>query len=247
MGGVRGFPDWSESKQSVEGGFSGNLDELSVRLGGVGNVFKTGNLWYLFDFENAGINLRYSASGTGNTSSVVNTNSELGNYSWEGRLSSSTAGSANILKDLIIFSELPIGLGFSFSSDRLFTYIQFKMEYFINGYQYFGAIRYRPLNHNWYYLNFIGTEYLIGTYAIQADTNYKLWNYIKLVINPQTGKYSRLHVNDNVFDMSSINLPSAVSSLNNRQLQFIFNVVTTSAFATKSYIDNLYFTYNEPL
>ncbi|MBV6438295.1 MAG: hypothetical protein AELANPGJ_03596 [Anaerolineae bacterium] len=245
--GVRGFPDWSESKQSVTSGFAGNIDELVVRIGGVGNVFKTGNLWYLFDFENGGVNLSFSSSGSGNTSEVISNNSETGQKCWLGSLSSSASGSVNIIKNLIIFSDLPIGVGFSLSSDMLFSYLQFKVEYFINNTQFFSAIRYKPSNKMWYYLNQIGTEFTIGEYSLQNDPSYKLWNYIKLTINPQQSKFSRLFVNDHIFDLSSITIPNNPATINNRLLEFVFNGVNTSPIVSNVYLDNLYFTYNEPM
>jgi hypothetical protein len=109
---------------------------------------------------------------------------------------------------------------------------------------YYGGLCYDQDNEKLTYLHTDGTEHdLTGGSGVKVNQN--VWNYIKVVIDPTTGKYARRMFNNTEYNMSTLSLMNSASTDAKRFIGYA-KLSWTAAGTEVYYVDNLIATNVEP-
>jgi len=109
---------------------------------------------------------------------------------------------------------------------------------------YYGGLCYDQDNEKLTYLHTDATEHdLTGGSNVKVSAN--VWNYIKVVVDPSTGKYVRGIFNNNEYDMSALSLMNSASTDAKRFIGYA-KLSRTATGTEIYYLDNLVATNAEP-
>jgi len=103
------------------------------------------------------------------------------------------------------------------------------------------AIKYIRSTGKWYYLGSDGTTYYeIGTRTIYPNS----WHYVKVIVNPSTGKYISLQVDNHIYDLTAYSYQKTTSGGN---VYFYAKIIVYALAGETTYLlcDNYKITYNE--
>lgn len=221
-----------------------DLGELAARLGSIDTFDRRGNVIWMDDFE-SGIgqwiidgNVGYSVDWDGNRP-------KTGGFSC--KLTTGPVTDDNIyIQKYIGFPVLSaMGIECSFSGETNWKYLDTCLQLYDGTDFYAATIRYDHVN---YKLQYVGADndyhdIVGGSWACGEEEGY--FDTLKFVADFTTGKYKRLLINNQAFDLSKISFYKVAQTAKPLMLALI-QLFTGADAAAIGYIDDVIITQNEP-
>lgn len=237
------LPPWT-SKYKLSTLYVGmDFHELAARLGSVILWDRRGNVLWYDDFE--GSSAKW-ASVTGGADSTVGLDT---GYSWNGSQSMklythATAGSfARMSKDFVSPTQYKVGAGFYARLADANCYLQLSMTGYTGTVRYQGILRIYPDDKVIKYKNSLGSYVSVCTACFPTPGD-ELWLPVKLVIDWENYKYSRVTVGNTIYDLATKSLYSAASA-NPPEVTIEIELYAEAAANQTAYIDGFYLCIDE--
>ncbi len=240
-----GTPDfWGQGPKSTTYGLN-DMAELAVRLGSPMNYDRRGEIVWYTNFDNGGQEFLVSTSGTGAGSYLTSY------FPYQGGLSmclktGSESGMVALGTAYLIYPVLGgIGLEVTFAADGYTDYINFQVRIHTGSLKHEYNVRFTKSANMFAVKADDGNYHDIGGFAL-TTTGGVIFTHLKVVFDILTGRYVRLMVNDNTYDISAY-LPYTEASALSRGLYLGLQVVNGSSGASVLKLDNVIVTQNEPV
>ena len=221
-----------------------DLGELAARLGSPVTFDRRGDVIWIEDFESSLNKWDPTTWGVGSGIFITNDRSRSGNFSCK----MITGPIANDRAYMEHFLPLPVlskmGIEFSFAGMNNIKYLTLETHLYEHEYQHHAHIRYDWPHRSLKYFDPHSTFHTFY-YPYDIHDEDRLFNTLKAVIDFPNGKYDRVIVNDQSFDISQYTYykpgPAVVFFL------YIAIEITTNVNANAyTYIDDVIITQNEP-
>lgn len=221
-----GYPDWETRFIKSEISIKPNL------------LFKTGTVIYYDIFDSP--SLAWNTGGVGSEEIYLKTvytfSPSACIYMGSGQ---SVNDTAYIQKVMGITETEKIGVEFAVNEESGHGYFTVEVDYYDGTIHYSSGIRYVATNYHWQYKNSVGNfTDLINPekYIYSADYGYHI---VKLIANFDTGKYIKLNVDEQEWDLSSYSMQTSAAIVNIR-LEIKFTVETIAPMQRQwARIDNI--------
>jgi len=225
----------------------GQIDtgELAARLGSPVTFDRRGNVIWYDDFE--GDTLLWEVTGESVGSSAVLDNS----WAVKGSQCAKITVGAALPRTETMFRTIPIpqfgkiGYEIALTFDPDIKYISLIYSYYDGTDVYNPYIRIDNTNDKLQYFD-IDTGYTDFDDLPTLKDDTKLFNYFKIVADLATGKYIRLIINENVWDMSAYSFDVTGSLGTAPHLYFGVGLISDTAAVYFLRADNVIITQNEP-
>lgn len=221
-----------------------DLGELAARLGSIDTYDRRGEVVWQDHFVDGLVPYQVSGHGTGNAVAVSTENTNLGPKAALLTAGTTLAMDAALIRTFSVISNYRYGYELSFLP--LTTFDRLELNLFHYGYddQLNGTIIVDSVANEILVVHEPGFEILIAPWYDYTALHFH-YTYIKLVGDWKTGKYVRLLVNDQEYDLSAYSLISSGPSTPN---YFGVNAVLTgqASPAAKMQIGHIIITANEP-
>lgn len=240
----RDYPDWGG--QYTSGAFFPLFDmaELAARLGSIFTHDRRGNLIWQTSFDNGLSAVTTQTNGAGSLVSIVTTPTDTGNFACKLTAPAVAAGFAQISKT----TSLPVSSRYGFSA-RLIGPDQggpFTFHTQINRgtTQYAGAVRATGVVPTTVALLMPAgyTDIFTTDFDFPSTLGYE---FFKLVVDVETGKYVRLITAFGEWDLSAYSLSQTAVSAG-YSATFTIKLSAPAAVGQSAYIDDMIVTANEP-
>lgn len=237
-----GYPDWGGAAPVVTVYSLQDLAELAARLGSIDTFDRRGNVVWFDDFESGIENWRRSGPGAYSID-WDSKYAKTGGFSC--RITTDTGFPATISKYFGFPVLSAMGFEFSFSYTQNWQYL-YLVIYLADGTNLsIAAVRYNAVTKMWQYMatdgsyqDIPGSSYTLSPMVEEFDT-------MKLVADFITGKYSRLLVNSQVFDLSALSLRKYAAALTpSMSISITMEALPTGPAIGN--IDDVIVTQNEP-
>ncbi len=221
-----------------------DMAELAVRLGSIVSFDRRGDVIFLDDFED-GI-VKWVGAAFPLTGSVASDTT----YARSGAkcVKMVTGAVSGALAQLTWYGAYPalskLGLELSWASQQELYNIDLNL-YAYDGTKYLqGALSYDRPTYTLRYFDSTGAWVALAA-SLQTRELLPLWNTLKLVMDPVTGRYVRALFGATEYDMSALDLYSDASGFASH---LIATAVLTAqeAVAKTAYLDDVIITQNEP-
>jgi len=224
----------------------GQIDtgELAARLNSINNFDRRGNTIWMDDFEASTLNKWYSSLTPPSTATLSAC------YALSGSNSLKLLHRAVINDDITVVAHCspPVpgksGFEFAFTRHEHIKYLDAVFQVFTGTIKHFPMIRFDFENSIIYYYASDNTLKVLTAVFDLYYTNL-LFHRCKLVVDTSTGRYVRLILNNQYFDMSDLfyyQTPDATQE----ETVLLFKSRNETAAANYMYIDNVIVTQNEP-
>lgn len=221
-----------------------DMGELAARLGSIITFDRQGNVMAFDDFE-SGIEAWVKSGSAGYGVSWNSVYAKAGGFSCKLETAAVVGYNVTTLKQLGLQTLSPIGLEVSFAYGQNWKSLDIVI-YIVDGSKlYHAAIRYDYPNTKLLYLDSANAYQDVpgGSFVIPSTAG--AFHTLKFVVDLPTGKYKRLLVDNNSFDLSALSFynpanPSIPAGT------FRVTLSTSTGAAAIAYIDNVIITQNEP-
>jgi hypothetical protein len=241
---AHGLPDWTPSdiKETVYAVI--DLAELGVRLGAISSIDRLGNVIFFDDFSNGLGNWISDGDGTGHGTSLSGEIFRTAGFAVK-LVGGSDSDKYEYVYTYQIYS-VPSKLGFeiSFNIDSNVTDVQLVGQCFTGS----QSIRFEVWIDkvaNILYILDSTSSYVEVINPLYIPTFPRYFSTLKLVGNLNTGYYTRLNWRGNVYDISDVACPVAVSSAA-PLIKTSYEIWSATGTNAVSYLDNFILTQNEP-
>ena len=247
----RGYPDYNSPASNI-GAVSFDSAELAARLGSLSRIDRLGSVIYQDNFSE-------SLSGWGiskSTQAVVNIVSTPvfdGSGSLHIGILDTSGNLAGVSKYIPVHDVSRAGLELTFGIKYALGYglplriissyavSTFSTTFQLTIYPDPGKITIHRFTGS---LPLVETDIITGLPKLNPNTVSQSYHHIKLVVDPEQGKYVRLYFDDTSMSLSQYSSNLAVAGSYNSNLVQL--VVPTTTLDGDIYIDNLILTLNEP-
>lgn len=224
----------------------GQIDnaELAARLGSILTFDRRGNVIWFDDFERIALMWEEALAGVGAAAAISTEWARSKSTSCKLTAGIGAAGLSKIFKYFQYAILSNFGAEISFTSNDSITYFFIDLSCFTGTVGRLGAVFYYPATTTLKYMDSTGAEITLTT-SLSLNATNKVFNTIKLVIDPLNNEYKRIILNDFVFDMSGIALRSwATGTTNGLRVQCTNK--SLDAANQSIYVDDFILTQNEP-
>lgn len=239
-----GAPDWSRYRRSSSTFSLEDLAEHAVRLGSIVSYDRRGDVVFLEDFEHGLLHVATTTSGTGGTITIDPTISKTGGYSAK-LVAGSDDDKAAQIQILLATPPLPrVGIEFSWSRCKDDTLIQLSSSLYTDAGVISTLIRYYPGTNTLQY-----RDSDLNMQDLDTDLNLhdadNFFHTLKLVADFNTRFYSRLLINDQIYNLSSYALRATTVPSNPLYFATI-QLSHTTATNPHIFVDDIIATQDEP-
>ncbi len=237
-----GYPDWGGATPVATVYNLQDLAELAARLGSIDTFDRRGNVIAFDDFE-SGIE-QWRRSGAGAYSIDWDSKyAKTGGFSC--RITTDSGWQATISKYIgfPVLSKIGVEFSFSYTQNWQYLYLEVLLQDGVSA--FYTGIRYNAATKMWQYRATDGSYQDIPGSSFTLSPMVEEFDTVKLVIDFSTGKYSRLLINSQVFDLSALSFYQYAAVLTP-----VMNVsITVKALPGElaiGNIDDVIVTQNEP-
>lgn len=240
----RGAPDYS----NVTGGdaLTGFYDqgEMAARLGSPVVYDKSGILVWYTDFEHGLQGHSFVTDHTDSVGSITASRAYHGSFSAKFDPRNADDSYVRLSRVLALLPAGRVGYELSLSPDTDLEKVRLLMWYRDEGRELYGALEYTPEGGVWKIKDRdVSWTPVLEDFELQQGPG--AWHPIKLVINTNTKKYTRLLVSRHAVPLTDYNLyDTATDRLG--QLEIRVSVYGTTGTHAPAYIDGIIITKNEP-
>jgi hypothetical protein len=220
------------------------LGELAVRTGSIDTFDRRGQIMLTDDFQGS-LNHWTITAANGGYAVISSARAKTKDASLKLKTGSANANNVELIRYIKPVTLSKIGVEFSFTVDQ-------KMSRVENGFELDdGDIRYNPIV-DYYYTNgriqLVDSNsvwHTIATTKIPLSTDSLYFNSLKVVINPVTGYYSRIILNNYLINVSQYKMP-ILATTTTQYLKLDLIAVTSNIGASTIYLSDVIVTHNEP-
>ena len=241
---VHTLPDYTTKYKMVKV-FSGvDVYEAAARLGSIDRFDRRGHVVWMDNFEAPNLRWNTSLQGSGGSISLDTSNPYTGTQSVKISTCKGTSVYSSIFKRLQTLPFKRIGFEISFT-------INSNIDAFVSYANIYDSTK--------YYYPFV--EYKLSENALKIwkkphtfktiDSNLQLkalddlYHTMKYVIDLEEGKYVRILLDDNEYDVSDVELDT-YSSTEREHIVLFISYLTSSDTSYDVWVDNVIITQNEP-
>ncbi len=240
---AHGAPDYSNVRKEEFVYRVDDLAELSARLNKAVSLERRGETVFFEDFEH-GLNA-WDAYTLGTGAAITLTADEFVSKGFACQLLAGSDGSrmAWIDYELPLLSMTKIGLECRIKQFTNIDNITIYIDYYDGTTLYNGRLRYNPLLST-ITIRDSDNNYETVLTGIDPPTAGELFDYLKIVVDSNTGKYVRGMYNNNVIDLSEHDLYQ-IADAGPKRMVVVVHTQSVSGENGKAVIDNIIVTRNE--
>lgn len=247
---VHGRPDWvrATTLQDIRDVFGNipqvGMGELAARLGAISFFERRGEVIFMDDFEDS--TFKWLTDATGTTWSVARSNASALNGNFSVKLTTDAAPTTFVAIEKYLHPSVLKRMGFeySFAIGSNIDSIYNLFNIYTKTTRYKALLSYTPQTQK-----LIVTDHYLGSKIIatnvdlrEHDLTYHTW---KMVVDLETGKYVRLYLNGEYYDLSQWTLPFTPGDYT-PDMYLIIYIINYSTGNHYVYVDNVVITQNEP-
>ena len=243
-------PDWIRSvlicdPTDIWGNVVGmGLAELAAVLSPTNRFDRRGDVVFWDSFEDGLGKWTAEISGANSAVEITSLNSRYGGLACKLTAHATAGDYAGISSAINLSQTTPIGLEYSFSQTLGNVYIELWLLYFTGTKKFYGKVRYNRTTATLQYLNSLDVWTNLST-TLNLYASSDIAHTWKLVVDPSTGKYVRLLIDSNAFDLSAYSLLSANDTTEPAILPNLY--LTNNSTTLRSIrVDDIIITQNEP-
>lgn len=240
----RGHLDYGQSGQISFGSSMPDLGELAVRLGAVTSYYRTGKVLY---FDNFDVGIGSWRTVTPGTGTIIHdtTNPYMGAGSVLITNDSTSSNIAYIYKHIPWVGDLTFGIeALLMGSNTLALEVYLEVLVVSDGKSYNFSVKITPADNKVYVLHEDSSYRLVATLNKLFINSYAPLA-VKFIANMETMYYTRIHLNDESFDISAYQSNSGNLDEEDSVMIRIKNK-NTNGQSDPLQIDNVIFTVDEP-
>jgi hypothetical protein len=241
---VRGYPDWDRIKKGGAVSAMADLGELAVRLGSIVRFDRRGDVVFLENFQ-YGIG-RWAPVAIGTGAAVATVTDRFMSAGYSMRVTSPSDAlfwtAANLTLPYPYLSKFGFEVGVCFGS--VFDYLVLLLSVYDGTNQHRGEIRYYYTDSELRLVDQDNSELVLGT-NLDLFTGVRAFNVFKLICDLDAKEFTRLQINEKLYDLSAYPLREVASSTSPRVLCQIM-LYGLSDENDDVYVDNVIVTQNEP-